>query len=753
VEIVKQEMLEAVARARAASSSSDTYPAVNEQGRGEVARTVDERILRGRRNTTLASLAGRMRYAGFEEEAIFAALQAINEERCKPPLEPGEVRRIARSIARYEPGPWVSFQRLVTNEPPEPPILSAAPKKEVAAESNLTFYTGPEIAAMAPDEPEWIVESYVAKSAITDVNGKPKAAGKTTWALYLSSKVLGGEPFMDLATMKTGVLYLTEQSASTDREALDRAGLLDREELAVLFWRDTIGVNWPEIVHEAAEEAVRRDAQLLIVDTLPQFAGLKGDAENSATGALTAMQPLQEVAATYNLAIIIVRHERKSGGQVGVAGRGSTAFAGAVDLIVSIRRSEGAARPTIRELHALSRFDETPDVLVVELTESGYRALGDKAAVAESEAREAILEAAPTSEARAVSLNFLLMVTDLGRSSAQKAIEALLEAGELRRVGAGVKGSPYRYWRPTSPDEPPNDPTIQDGQMRSAATHTLEEAERKTDAAGERSESYTDDSFTPDLSDTQEGSSPARSHDGDRGTEMPENNCEANAEDHFSPGYYAVTKTVMVGGKEICVYGAEHASRPPGTKLAELGWARNEKAARGRKRSPANSSGAEGGLDVNQDHVACMIRGYLGWRFDGVAAVTAGDVWCWQGEHLTPTELIGSWPKDWRAMHKHLRRLAPVLRTTKQTYRFSDEDGVRRGDPFAVKTREGHMDVQYWEKGGGEVEGVWVFAAELATLDDPENVERCVWKRVKHLEGIVEDDSDWPDDRGRWRTP
>lgn len=234
---------------------------------------------------------------------------------------------------------------------------------------------------------------------------------------------------------------------------------------------------------------------------------------------------------------------------------------------------------------------------------------------------------------------------------------------------------------------------------------------------------------------------------------MSENDCEASEENRMSPGYYAVTKTVMVGGKEIRVYGAERASRSPGSKLAELGWTRNEKAARGRKRGPANSSGAEGGLDVNQDHVACMIRGFLGRRFDGVAAVTAGDVWCWQGQHLTPTELIGIWPKDWKAMHKHLRRLAPVLGTTKQTYRFSDEDGVRRGDPFAVKTREGHMDVQYWEKGGGEVEGVWVFAAELATPDDPENVERCVWKRVKHLEGIVEDDSDWPDDRGRWRTP
>ena len=253
---------------------------------------------------------------------------------------------------------------------------------------------------------------------------------------------------MDLPTAKTSVVYLSEQSAPTFREALGRAGLLDREDFVALFWRDTIGLNWGEIVHEAAEEAVRRGAELLVVDTLPQFAGLKGDGENSATAALTAMQPIQESAATHNLAIIIVRHERKSGGQVGDSGRGSSAFAGAVDLIVSVRRSEGAARPTIRELHALSRFDETPDVLVVELTEDGYRALGDSAAVAEAEVREAILEVAPTEESEAMSLEDLLETTGVGRTTAQEAIKELLETGELRRVGEGVRGDPRRYWRP-----------------------------------------------------------------------------------------------------------------------------------------------------------------------------------------------------------------------------------------------------------------------------------------------------------------
>jgi hypothetical protein len=55
------------------------------------------------RNSTLTSLAGTMRRRGMTEEEIAAALLVVNANRCKPPLEEGEVRGIARSVARYEP--------------------------------------------------------------------------------------------------------------------------------------------------------------------------------------------------------------------------------------------------------------------------------------------------------------------------------------------------------------------------------------------------------------------------------------------------------------------------------------------------------------------------------------------------------------------------------------------------------------------------------------------------------------------------
>ena len=57
----------------------------------------------GKRNDTLASLAGTMRKRGMTQEAITAALLADNAARCKPPLDPAVVVKIATSISRYDP--------------------------------------------------------------------------------------------------------------------------------------------------------------------------------------------------------------------------------------------------------------------------------------------------------------------------------------------------------------------------------------------------------------------------------------------------------------------------------------------------------------------------------------------------------------------------------------------------------------------------------------------------------------------------
>jgi hypothetical protein len=80
----------------------------SESNGGRSSRAVDpddtSPIPEGCRNNSLTSIGGRLRAFGFEREEIEDALLRTNAERCSPPLPESEVRQVAASVARYEPG-------------------------------------------------------------------------------------------------------------------------------------------------------------------------------------------------------------------------------------------------------------------------------------------------------------------------------------------------------------------------------------------------------------------------------------------------------------------------------------------------------------------------------------------------------------------------------------------------------------------------------------------------------------------------
>lgn len=352
----------------------------------------------------------------------------------------------------------------VSDTAARPEKVSIASKNGVAIERKLTFHTAREIAASVVPEIDWAAYPWTARGAITEVAGKIKAAGKTTWVTHLIRASLDGVPFMGQPTTKMGWGCLTEQTPRTFREVLRRADLLERDDFVVVYWHESKGIAWPDVVEMMRAECVRRSLGGLLVDTLNPFAGLKGDSENSAGAADEAMEPLKEAAAIDNLAVIVNRHERKGGGEVGDSGRGSSAFSGGADIVLSIRRGEGQARPNVRHIHALSRFDETPDSLVIELTDDGYVSHGSEAAVSALHAKDALMKVAPEEAAKALSMDDLLSQCEgIKKTSAVEAAAALVATGALQRVGEGKRGSPYRYWR--------------DPQKVSIATTTLEAIE------------------------------------------------------------------------------------------------------------------------------------------------------------------------------------------------------------------------------------------------------------------------------------
>jgi hypothetical protein len=325
-------------------------------------------------------------------------------------------------------------------------ILSAPLTYEVEQKRILGFKNGAELASAPDPEVPWITEGLAAAGAITELGAKVKT-GKTTLILDMVRAVLGGQPFLELTTARTPVVYLTEQPSVSFRQALERASLLGRDDFHMLLFSETRGIDWPEIAAAAIAECKSVNAKLLVIDTLSQFAGLTGDRENNSGDALEAMRPLQQGVAD-GVGIVLVRHERKSGGDVGDSGRGSSAFAGAVDIVLSLRKPEGNAPKNRRLLQSLSRFSETPNNLLIELTESGYIVLGERRESAMKDAKDAVLKIAPKVEVEAVGLEELAKSADLTRPTAQRAIDELVRDGQLSRIGKGKKGSPFRYFVP-----------------------------------------------------------------------------------------------------------------------------------------------------------------------------------------------------------------------------------------------------------------------------------------------------------------
>jgi len=64
----------------------------------------------GQRNEVLFRRGASMRAAGFDQQAIEAALQAENENRCVPSMDPAEVKAIAASVCRYPEGLSPEYQ-------------------------------------------------------------------------------------------------------------------------------------------------------------------------------------------------------------------------------------------------------------------------------------------------------------------------------------------------------------------------------------------------------------------------------------------------------------------------------------------------------------------------------------------------------------------------------------------------------------------------------------------------------------------
>jgi predicted ATP-dependent serine protease len=284
-------------------------------------------------------------------------------------------------------------------------------------------------------ETPWLVKGYVAPGAVTLWSGWPKV-GKSTLLFALISSLQEGTAFLGLQTNRSGILLLTEERRGTLASKVERWSL--NGSVHHLRRQQALGRSWAEVVHGATLYCHDNALGVLVVDTFSEWARIAN--ENEAGEVLAAIGALQEAAGA-GLAVQVVSHQRKSPGRFGEAVRGSNALAGAVDIIVELERSLSFRDQSMRVLRAVSRYEETPEDLVVALTENGYEVRGDSEHAQADEDRRRVFKA--IQEAGSGTRSDLSELTGLPGATVARHGNDLREDGKVERTGSGRKGDPY----------------------------------------------------------------------------------------------------------------------------------------------------------------------------------------------------------------------------------------------------------------------------------------------------------------------
>lgn len=238
---------------------------------------------------------------------------------------------------------------------------------------------------------EWIWENYIAKGHITLLSALWKA-GKSTLLRCLFLAMAKEEEFAGQPTKKSRVLVLSEETKgdwSERREEIDEE-LID----GILIWSRPLRIKpnmrqWIETIKEVTKLCIEEKIDMVVIDTLSSFWPI--DNENDSAQVLKALVPLYNFTEN-NIAVLLVHHFRKGGGDQAQASRGSGALPGFVSNIIEFTRKEDGF-PTQRILKAYGRFDDVIPSVVINLTNDGiYETLGQPWEVSKSARLQKILD-------------------------------------------------------------------------------------------------------------------------------------------------------------------------------------------------------------------------------------------------------------------------------------------------------------------------------------------------------------------------
>lgn len=290
------------------------------------------------------------------------------------------------------------------------------------------------------DGPPWLIPGLIAKSSLTELTASPKA-GKSTLIAGMTRALLDGGDFLNRPCALSPVLWASEQSSVSLAATVSGASLRGDPRFRYLL-RCDIPLNepWPEVVEDMAEYCKTEGVGVLFIDTLSPWCRLTD--ENDSGQAVRAIEPLRQ-AAGQGLAVVTARHARKSGGSISHSGRGSSAFAGEADILLSLTRPEGS-QANVRRLEVLGRFGYEEPINWALEDDGRIILCGSDPKKGSHFDSLKVLEVIRNSS-EPMSMVDICLKAEIARSSVQVILEGLTRKKSIHRIGSGRKGDPYHY--------------------------------------------------------------------------------------------------------------------------------------------------------------------------------------------------------------------------------------------------------------------------------------------------------------------
>jgi|GEM_PF-817800 hypothetical protein len=344
----------------------------------------------GSRNNDAASVIGSLlaRYPQSEWESVcWSFVEAWNTKN-NPPLSYNELRSVFNSIASRQ-----------ASKPPRQNVQPFGYDTDLSRGSadnpQVSFSFNPlPLSQLTQDESpvEWVWEGFIAKKHITLFSALWKA-GKTTLIANLLKAIQEERALAGKDTYAAKILILSEESnvmwarRRTEHAITLPVWISSRPIRQKLNYKE-----WIYLLEKATQFCKENNIEVLIIDTLSAFWSV--DNENDAAKVQAALLPINHLLDN-NIAVLLVHHFRKSGGDEGVAARGSGALGAGVDILIEFTRLDSAnPNSTERLIKTYSRFEESPREVVIDYVENDhYITVGTRAELRRSEKLETVKRA------------------------------------------------------------------------------------------------------------------------------------------------------------------------------------------------------------------------------------------------------------------------------------------------------------------------------------------------------------------------